>query len=519
VPQDPDKARLEGHVFNSATAEPLRKAKLTLRMNVAQQQTQRQQQQPVSVYTVTSDAEGAFVFANVDPGDYQLNVTHDGFADLRLGNRSGPKKPEPILLAASDRKSNFIVKLVPHGAVAGLLVDEDGDPIRSLTVAAMAWRYTSNGRELREERTAVSNDLGEYRIFDVPPGKYLIKINPPRLRLNSAEAVAPVFYPGSPQPSGAVVQEIAPGQQLRAINFSLRRSRLATIRGKVIAPPNSSINAGLLMSDDGGTSSTSGGTNNEGGFQFNGVPPGPIFVTGGYTIAGQRFDTMVQVDVGSSDINGLELRPVPPMDVTGSVRIAGESTVKLSQINVRLEGPAAGHNESPDATTRDDGSLSFNRVSAGKYRVSLGRLQSLYIKSIGWGQQDITDLPLDLLAGVPARTELAIVLGADGGQIEGIVSTEKSEPADSATVTLVPTGAHQSRPFHKSATTDASGHFTIRGIAPGSYKLFAWDKVDTNAVIYDPDFLRPYEALGQAIEVRPSDKKVAELKLILNKEQ
>ena len=38
-------------------------------------------------------------------------------------------------------------------------------------------------------------------------------------------------------------------------------------------------------------------------------------------------------------------------------------------------------------------------------------------------------------------------------------------------------------------------------------------------MIYDPDFLRPYEALGQAIEVRPSDKKVAELKLILNKEQ
>jgi hypothetical protein len=273
------------------------------------------------------------------------------------------------------------------------------------------------------------------------------------------------------------------------------------------------------MSEDGGTSSTSGGTNNEGGFQFNGIPPGPIYVTGGYTIAGQRFDTMVQVDVGSSDINGLELRPVPPMDVSGSIRIAGETAVKPSQINVRLEGPSAGHNESPDATIRDDGSLSFNRVSAGKYRVSLGRLQGLYIKSIAWGQQDITDLPLDLLAGVPARTELAIVLGADGGQIEGIVSTEKSEPADSATVTLVPAGAHQSRPFHKSATTDGSGHFTIRGIAPGSYNLFAWDKVDTNAVIYDPDFLRPYQALGQAIEVRSGDKKLAELKLILNKEQ
>jgi hypothetical protein len=229
---------------------------------------------------------------------------------------------------------------------------------------------------------------------------------------------------------------------------------------------------------------------------------------------------MVEVDVGSIDISGLELRPVPPMDLGGSVRIAGETTIKTSQISVSLDGPSAGHNATSEATIRDDGSLLFHTVSAGKYRVTLGHLQnSLYIKSIQWGTQDITDLPLDLLGGVPARTELAIVLGADSGQIEGIVSTENSAPADSAMVTLVPTGAHRSRPFYKTVTADNAGHFTIHAIAPGSYKLFAWDKVDPNAVMYDPDFLRPYEALGQTVEIRPSDKKVLELKLILNKEQ
>src|SRR5262249_38271869 len=140
-------------------------------------------------------------------------------------------------------------------------------------------------------------------------------------------------------------------------------------------------------------------------------------------------------------------------------------------------------------------------------------------KSIQWGTQDITDLPLDLLGGIPARTELAITLGADAAQVEGIVTNEKSEPGDSAMVTLVPLGTHRSRPFHKRITADATGHFPIRGIAPGSYKLFAWDRVDPNAVIYDPDFLRPYEALGQAIEFGPGEKKVLELKVIANKEQ
>jgi hypothetical protein len=514
-------------VFDSVTGEPLRKTRLTLRMNVAQQQGQsrQQQQQLVTTYTVTSDAEGKYTFTNVDPGDYQLTAVHDGFAGLRLGDRSA-RKPEPVVLGPKDTKTDFNLKLIPYGAISGVLIDEDGDPIRSLPVSAMKWQYTSSGRELREVRKATSNDHGEYRIFDLPAGKYLVKINPDRLDLRSQEPgtmVAPVFYPGVMEASRATPQDLVPGQDLRGINFNLRRARFATIHGQVIAPAGSATSAGLLIVTDGGdgTNSIGGGTSADGKFTFAGVPPGPIYVTGGYTVAGQRADTMVEVDVGSTDIKGLELRPVPPMEITGAIRIAGQTAIKPSQIAFRLRGPSAGHQEhgSDVATIRDDGSLLFHQMTAGKYRVELDRLQNLYIRSIQWGTQDITDSGLDLLNGVPARTELTIVLGADAGLIEGIATTEKSEPAEGATVTLVPTGTHRSRAFHKSTNADSAGHFTIRGIAPGAYKLYAWDKVDTNAVIFDPEFLRPYEVLGQAIEVAPADKKVVELKVIANKEQ
>src|SRR5437764_700778 len=75
VAQDPAKARLEGQVLNAVGKEPLKKARLTLRMNVAAMQTQRQQQPAAtSTYTVTSDAMGKFEFPNVEPGDYQMTV-------------------------------------------------------------------------------------------------------------------------------------------------------------------------------------------------------------------------------------------------------------------------------------------------------------------------------------------------------------------------------------------------------------------------------------------------------------
>src|SRR5262249_37601887 len=128
---------------------------------------------------------------------------------------------------------------------------------------------------------------------------------------------------------------------------------------------------------------------------------------------------------------------------------------------------------------------------------------------------DITEGQLDLTAGVPAQTELAIVLGADGARIEGTVMNEK-EPAEGAVVTLIPTGSRRAPQFYKNATVDPAGHFTLSAIAPADYRLIAWDKVNVNAVIYDPDFLRPYDTAGQRLTLEAGQKKSVEMTLTAN---
>ena len=68
----------------------------------------------------------------------------------------------------------------------------------------------------------------------------------------------------------------------------------------------------------------------------------------------------------------------------------------------------------------------------------------------------------------------------------------------------------------KSQTTDQYGKFDLHGLAPGSYKLFSWAGIENNEW-EDPDFLKPFEGNGEAVELRDEDSKTVNLKVIEKK--
>jgi hypothetical protein len=216
--------------------------------------------------------------------------------------------------------------------------------------------------------------------------------------------------------------------------------------------------------------------------------------------------------VGGADIDKLELHLIAPTDITGRVRIEGETQVQLTQVRVNLDGHAIRSNRG--GTVMEDGAFGFRAVEPDVFHVNVGVPGDLYLKSVSWGTKDVTESGLDLSAGAPTA-DLEIVVSANDGQIDGKVENDKSEPVDHALVTLVPPTARRNRTFFKSVHTTPDGHFTIAGVAPGTYKLFAWDDVEVNAVLYDPDFLRPFETGGQSIQISEGVRHSANLKLIV----
>ena len=78
---------------------------------------------------------------------------------------------------------------------------------------------------------------------------------------------------------------------------------------------------------------------------------------------------------------------------------------------------------------------------------------------------------------------------------------------------LVP-DAHRDRfELFRAITTGPDGRFTLRGVPPGDYKVFAWESIDSNGY-FDPELLKRDEAKGQRIKIQDSDKLTVSVKMI-----
>jgi hypothetical protein len=61
--------------------------------------------------------------------------------------------------------------------------------------------------------------------------------------------------------------------------------------------------------------------------------------------------------------------------------------------------------------------------------------------------------------------------------------------------------------------TDPYGRASLKGLAPGDYKLYAWEGVEANAW-QDPDFRKQYERSGESISIRENGRESKQLTVL-----
>ena len=298
----PAKATVTGTVIRSTTGEPIPRATVTLtrvapppgargggpqgQAGPGQGQAAQQQAQQPMTFTTNTDDQGKFQFKDVADGPYRIVAARNGFARMEYGQRTFNRPGTVLNIRAGQPVTDVSFRLSPASTISGRVMDSLGEPLPGVTVQALRSTYDATGkRTLQPVGSARTNDLGEYRIYWINPGRYVVSANTGRSTLDlitasasqaaaqsqdpaqaqqAAQAAALfgtganpnevadagfglTYYPGTTEASRAVGLDLQPGGEMRGVDFTLIRTQRVRVTGVVIdtttgrPPQNASV--------------------------------------------------------------------------------------------------------------------------------------------------------------------------------------------------------------------------------------------------------------------------------------
>ena len=172
---------IEGITLENFTGLPLARTRLTLQRLEGDKLKQ--------VGTATASRDGRFSFGALAEGYYQLTAARRGFADGKFGQHLGGGPGLPIYVKREGVQFPEL-RLKRLGVITGRTLDENGVGLPGVSLHA----YTA-GAPMRIAGSAVSDDLGVYRITGLPAGKYFIRTGP--AQVDEALKLLPTYYPFS----------------------------------------------------------------------------------------------------------------------------------------------------------------------------------------------------------------------------------------------------------------------------------------------------------------------------------
>ncbi len=518
-----DKCVVAGHVTNSLTGEPIKKAAVHLRpvnMRPPAQGT-------VQGYISTSEADGRFEFDAVPAGDYLLMGDRSGYQF-----RSGTK----LTLRPGQQAADLTLKLTPQAVISGKVVDEDGDPVGNGNVQVLRQVWQHGRLAYTMAGGGGVNDLGEFRVPRLAAGKYYVFAQTfTNMAMNERPGIPgkpdirPVrtFYPDATSIDAAAAVQVAPGQDATGIDIRLRSMQTYHVRGHVagVLSKGESQRIMLNLLPRGLGTMMPGAFTNVGSdlsFDLGGVAPGSYWLNA-FT-AGNRMmrgSARQAVDVGAADLNDVVLNIVPPGSLHGAVQVEGTPAGGVSAANVagirvwlmpeEQGGPFAG---SGQAVVGDNGTFQIEDVMPGRYYLQVsGNTGGAYLKAVRLGQQDVLGQELDFSQGVSGELEIIFRYGA--AEVDGTVQLPQNQNADteSARVVLIPDTLNPDGSGIESSSLNQNGEFSVKQLRPGHYRAYAFEKIDSN-VLQNPDVVKLLSASGTDVDLNENDRKQIQLPLI-----
>ena len=522
-----DPSLVAGVVVDAGNGSPIRKAYVSL---------STAEDNPAEALAIT-DSSGRFAFANVPPGRYQLHAQRDGYQQAWYGAPTPNHAPGVIPLHSGEIRQDFVLRMTLLGAISGVVLDQDGDPLDGAMVSLwMPW-FQRGKPGFAQRGSTVTNDRGEYQITDVVPGRYLVMVNGTgrqaiRIHPESVANSQPIdqrfepqygvqYFPAAERLSGASLLTVA-GKEIEGIDFHMVARSPTILRGSVLSPsdvpPDMVIQVAGISQDvpdrtQFGFGTGAGPPKYE--FETGGVLPGEYLLVATASVGGRAYRGVQRAVVNAGAENQTTIKLEPGIDLAGSLKIEGGSK-EQEPVVVLTPGDGLFYNNTPPQThVKTDGSFVIPGVVPGIWDIGVQPIpEGGYVKSMRLGEQDV--LTEDMVIRSDTTEPLHIVVSTRGGILEGDVKADSGKEAGPANVLAAPDGKYSLvLSFYVVGNADEKGHFKLKGLTPGRYKLYAFETLEYCAWC-DPDFLKPHASQGEPVQVIEDVNPPKEVRLIRN---
>jgi protocatechuate 3,4-dioxygenase beta subunit len=548
--------RILGRVLASDSGSPIRRA--LVRLTAPE----------IGVKTALTDAEGRFEFRELPGGRFTLNASKSGYVNVQYGQTRPFEQGRPIELSDKQVLDKTDISMPRGGVISGRLTDEFGDPVPDAMVGAMRQTWSNGRRRLTPTgRTSQTNDLGQYRMYGLPPGEYYVSAtlrNTDIMILDAAmlgggasgasgstpsSGYAPTYFPGTTIAAGAQRVTVAIAQEAQNTDFALAPVRLARISGAVMTSEGKPLEGAMVSAVPAGRADVGMGmmnagtsrTTKDGSFTLSSVAPGDYMLTvrsvrimtssdGGDTMmfratiggggdGGDGEAASLPLAVSGEDLSNVVIVTSKGATASGRIVFEGSSTppaltgVRITAAPADMDNPLLGGGGA--ATAKEDGSFQLRGLS-GRSLLRAGNLPPGWtLKAVRLNGDDVTDSGVEFKPGQDV-SGLEIVATSKQTEISGTVTSSNGSAIKEYTVVVFSDDSqHWNLPMTRWVTgtrPDQEGRFRVRNMPPGSYNIIAVDYIEAGSWA-DPELLERLKGRARRITLADGGTEKLDLKL------
>jgi hypothetical protein len=466
-------------------------------------------------------------------------------------------------LALGQNAKELTLSLVPEAIIAGQVSLPTSEAPDSIQLQLYARQVLDGRARWVPSETTVSRSTGEFRFAGLQAGTYklltreLLDRDPltfdPRGQLYG---YPPVYYEDAADFASAATIEVSAGETAQA-HLALVKQPYYKVKIAVEnVPPDVRLNVNVSSQGRNGPGYSLG--YNASTQTIEGTLPNGTYTVEASSFGQTAFSGLLTLTVKGGAVEGAHLALMPaasiPVNVKEDFTNKGDETpltfnngkrsFTLSgprrYLNVTLEsadefgGPQTAFLRPPQGP--EDDALVIDNVLPGRYWVRVQTARG-YVASIRSGTTDLQREPL-VVADGGAVSPIEITLLDDtatiDGTVEGIIPPPNPAPApqpelETAVPVVAPPGAPPAHiyciplPDSSGEATQIGvapdGSFTSQPLAPGTYRLLAFDREQPQLEYRNPEVMKTYADMGPSVRVTGGQKEHVTLHLIMTNEQ